>query len=85
MDSSSRLGAVESCDVDSWGGGGWRTKSLILHFFKRTLSSQDSFLVFRKTGGVAMEGEELVDLVVLGVHDNDHQCSAASIEFTTSE
>ena len=33
MDSSSRLGAVESCDVDSWGGGGWRTKSLILHFF----------------------------------------------------
>ena len=47
------------------------------------LSSQDSLLVFRKTGGVAMKGKELVDLIVLGVHDNDHQCSAASIEFTT--
>ena len=32
--------------------------------------SQDSLLVFRKTGGVVMEGEELVDLIVLGVHDN---------------
>ena len=42
------------------------------------LSSQDSLLVF---GGVAMKGEELINFVVLGVHDNDHQCSVASIEF----
>ena len=39
-----------------------------------------------------MEGEELVNFVVLGVHDNDHQCSTScvdrifcrlAIEFTT--
>ena len=32
------------------------------------LSSYDSFLVFRKTGRVAMGGEELVDIVVVRLH-----------------
>ena len=35
-------------------------------------------LAFRKTDGVAMEGEQLVNLVILGVHDiNDQQYSAS--------
>jgi len=33
------------------------------------LSSQDSLLVFRKTGRIAVKGKELVDLVVVQIHD----------------
>ena len=33
------------------------------------LPSQNSFLVFRKTGTVSMEGKKLVDIVIVRLHD----------------
>ena len=47
-------------------------------------SSQDSLLVFRKTGGIVMEGEEFFDFAVVLVRDTDCKCRATSIDFTTS-
>ena len=35
------------------------------------LSSQDSLLVYRKTVGVAIEGEELVNLIIVLAHDDN--------------